>query len=65
MTRYSVGQPVTQVEAPRLVSGRGRFTGADYQADGLGVVRGVLHGVVRGVVPDLGRFQLASVVVAT
>ncbi|MBT5051506.1 MAG: xanthine dehydrogenase family protein molybdopterin-binding subunit [Rhodospirillaceae bacterium] len=83
MTRYSISQPVTQVEAPRLVSGKGRFTdditlpqmahgvflrsphahadivsidtsaasampgviailtGADYEADGLGVVRGV------------------------
>lgn len=26
MTRYSISQPVTQVEAPRLVSGKGRFT---------------------------------------
>jgi len=83
MTRYSISQPVTQVEAPRLVSGKGRFTddidlvrmahgvflrsphahadivgidtgaaaampgvigiltGADYEADGLGVVRGL------------------------
>ncbi len=26
MTRYAISQPVTQVEAPRLVSGRGRYT---------------------------------------
>ena len=26
MTRYSISQPVTQVEAPRLVSGKGKFT---------------------------------------
>jgi len=26
MTRYSISQPVTQVEAPRLVSGKGRYT---------------------------------------
>jgi aerobic carbon-monoxide dehydrogenase large subunit len=26
MTRYSISQPVTQVEAPRLLTGQGRFT---------------------------------------
>jgi aerobic carbon-monoxide dehydrogenase large subunit len=26
MTRYSISQPVTQVEAPRLVTGKGRYT---------------------------------------
>ncbi|MCC2098536.1 MAG: xanthine dehydrogenase family protein molybdopterin-binding subunit, partial [Hyphomicrobiales bacterium] len=26
MTRFSISQPVTQMEAPRLVSGKGRFT---------------------------------------
>ena len=26
MTRYGISQPVTQVEAPRLVTGRGRYT---------------------------------------
>jgi carbon-monoxide dehydrogenase large subunit len=26
MTRFSIGQPVTQVEAPRLLTGNGRFT---------------------------------------
>lgn len=26
MTRFSISQPVTQVEAPRLVTGKGRFT---------------------------------------
>ncbi|MFP6713384.1 MAG: xanthine dehydrogenase family protein molybdopterin-binding subunit [Rhodospirillales bacterium] len=26
MTRYSISQPVTQVEAPRLVTGQGRYT---------------------------------------
>ncbi len=26
MTRYAISQPVTQVEAPRLLSGKGRFT---------------------------------------
>ena len=26
MTRYAISQPVTQVEAPRLVSGKGKFT---------------------------------------
>ena len=83
MTRYAISQPVTQVEAPRLLTGNGRFTddialprqavavflrsphahadivridisaaasmpgvvailtGADYAADGLGVVRGI------------------------
>ncbi len=82
MTRYAISQPVTQVEAPRLLTGQGRYTddiflpglavavflrsphahadivaidtsgakamqgvieiltGADYDADGLGVVRG-------------------------
>ena len=82
MTRYAISQPVTQVEAPRLLTGKGRFTddlnlprqafavflrsphahadiqnidksaaeampgvlavltGADYDADGLGNVRG-------------------------
>jgi carbon-monoxide dehydrogenase large subunit len=83
MTRYAISQPVTQVEAPRLLSGKGKFTddiklprqavgvflrsphahaeivsidtsaaaampgviailtGADYEADGLGPVRGL------------------------
>ena len=26
MTRYAISQPVTQVEAPRLLSGKGKFT---------------------------------------
>ena len=26
MTRYAISQPVTQVEAPRLLMGKGRFT---------------------------------------
>lgn len=26
MTRYSIGQPVTQTEAPRLLTGKGRYT---------------------------------------
>ncbi len=26
MTRYSISQPVTQVEAPRLLMGKGRYT---------------------------------------
>ncbi len=26
MTRYSISQPVTQVEAPRLLKGEGRYT---------------------------------------
>ena len=26
MTRYAISQPVTQVEAPRLVTGKGRYT---------------------------------------
>ena len=26
MTRYSISQPVTMIEAPRLLTGRGRFT---------------------------------------
>ena len=26
MTRYSISQPVPQVEAPRLLTGKGRFT---------------------------------------
>ncbi len=26
MTRYAISQPVTQVEAPRLLTGKGRFT---------------------------------------
>lgn len=26
MTRFSISQPVTQVEAPRLLQGRARFT---------------------------------------
>ncbi len=26
MTRYAISQPVTQVEAPRLLTGQGRYT---------------------------------------
>jgi carbon-monoxide dehydrogenase large subunit len=89
MTRYSISQPVTMIEAPRLLTGRGRFTddvklpfaahgvflrsphahaeikgietgaarampgvllvltGEDYQADGLGFVRGISPGKLR------------------
>ena len=90
MTRYSISQPVTMIEAPRLLTGRGRYTddvklpfaahavflrsphahaeingidasaarampgvlavltGADYEDDGLGFVRGISPGKLRG-----------------
>ena len=52
MTRYSISQPVRQVEAPRLMTGQGRFTDdnfLDRQTHGVFLRSPHAHAIIRSI----------------
>ena len=52
MTRYAISQPVTQVEAPRLLTGRGRYTDdvkLPFHAHGVFLRSPHAHAEIRGI----------------